>query len=378
VIAVLVAAVLAVVAPVQQQLAFQRQLQPAGRGPVQLVPDGPMFGHARPGFPDLRIVDSRGEQVAWRPLPAPPATGARNVPVFDSGRRGTLAVARLDLGRAHASVDRVTLQIPDTRFVSSATAYGSDNRRVWTRLSTTEIYAVEGAAPARSTTLLLPPTRFRYLEVRAPHVSRITGAVVAGTTPRPAPVALPAHVQAGDAVVVVDLHYRNVPVDELRISSSTPRYDRAFTVEAHGAEVAAGTLVRLGRARQTVVPLSTRTRILRIRIANGDDPPLRGLRVEALARPRTLLVEGGHVRPLTVYYGGTVRAPSYDYARLPRSALALDRARPGKLGPEQPNPEYAVVDTRSFFARHRSLVTVALVLAAAAVIGAASLALRRS
>jgi hypothetical protein len=372
------AAILAAVAPVQQNLGYERQLTPAGRGPVQLVPDGPMFGHARPGFPDLRIVDSRGEQVPWRPLPTPSATDARNVPVFDTGRRGALTVARIDLGRAHAPIDRVSLQIPDTRFVSSATAYGSDDRRTWTRLSTTEIYAVAGAAPARSTTVLLPPTQFRYLEVRAAHITRITGAVVAGTTPRPPLVELPARVTAGDTVIVVDLHYRNVPVDELRISSSTPRYDRPFTVEVHGAEIAAGALVRIGRARQTIVPVSTRTRILRIRIVNGDDPPLRNVHVEALARPRTLLVEGGHTRPMTIFYGGSVRAPSYDYARLPSSALALDRARPGKLGPEQPNPDYAVVDTRSFFARHRSLVTAALVLAAAAVIGAASLALRKS
>jgi hypothetical protein len=378
VIAALLAAAVAAVAPVQQQLGFERQLAPAGRGPVQLVPDGPMFGHTRPGFPDLRIVDSRGEQVPWRLLPAPPVSDARNVPVFDTGRRGALTVARIDLGRAHAPVDRVTLQVPDRKFVSSATAYGSDDRKVWTRLSATEIYAVTGAAPARSTTLLLPPTRFRYLEVRAAHISRITGATVAGASSRPALAQLPAHVKAGDTVVVVDLRYRNVPVDELRISSSTARYDRPFTVEAHGAAIAAGALVRVGRARQTIVPLSTRTRIIRIVIANGDDPPLRDVHVEALARPRTLLVEGGHIRPLTIYYGGTVRAPAYDYARLPSSALALDRALPGKLGPEQPNPEYAVVDTRSFFARHRSLVTAALVLAAAAVIGAASLALRRS
>jgi hypothetical protein len=378
VIAALLAAIVAAVAPVQQQLGFERQLRPAGRGPVQLVPDGPMFGHARPGFPDLRIVDSRGEQVPWRPLPAPPAAAVRRLPVFDAGRRGVLTVARIDLGRAHAPVDRVTLEIPDRQFFSSATAYGSDDRRVWTRLSTTEIYVIAGSAPARNTTLVLPPTRYRYLEVRATHISRITGATVSGSAPRPGLQKVPARVTAGDTVVVVDLGYRNVPVDELRISSSTPRYDRPFTVEAHGTEIAAGELVRIGRARQTIVPVAARGRILRIRIVNGDDPPLRDVRVEALARPRTLLVEGGHVRPMTIFYGGTVRAPSYDYARLPRSALALDRALPGKLGPEQPNPEYAVVDTRSFFARHRSLVTAALVLAAAAVIGAAAFALRRS
>ncbi|HEY8704408.1 MAG TPA: hypothetical protein VIL98_06615 [Gaiellaceae bacterium] len=374
---VLLAALVAVAAPVQQQLAFERQLRPAGHGPVQLEPDGPMFAHARPGFPDLRIVDSRGEQVPWRPLPAPPAAQTRPLPVLDSGRRDGVAVARLDLGAGHAPVDHVTLQVPDTRFVGSATAAGSDDRRTWTRLSTTQIYAVGGAVPARSTTLVLPPTTFRYLEVRAMHVTRIEGATVTGTPRRPPLHRLPARVKAGDEVVVVDLRYRNVPIDQLRISSSTPRYARRFTVEVGGAVVAAGELVRVGRARQTIVPLSTRARIIRIRIENGDDPPLRGIKVEALARPRTLLVEGGRTRPLTIYYGGTVRAPSYDYARLPRSALALDRSRPGTLGAERPNPDYAVVDARSFFARHGSLVTLALVLAAAAVIGAAGLALRR-
>jgi hypothetical protein len=372
----LLAVFLTAVAPVQQHLGYERQLRPAGRGPVELVPDGPMFAHTRPGFPDLRIVDARGEQVPWRPFAAP-AAPARVLAAFDAGRRGALAVARFDLGRAHAPVHRMTLQVPDRRFFSSATAYGSDDRAVWTRISTTQIYAVGGAAPARSTTLLLPPTRFRYLEVRATHIGRIVGATVVRAAPRTLPTPLTAHVKVSRSVVVVDLGYRNVPVDELRISSTTPRYDRSFTVEAHGAEVAAGQIARVGRARETIVPLATRTRTLRIRIRNGDDPPLRGIRVEVLARPRTLLVEGGHTRPLTVFYGGNVRPPSYDYARLPRSALALERALPGKLGAEQPNPEYAVVDTRSFFARHRSLVTAALVLAAGGVIAAAALALRR-
>jgi len=373
----LLAALIAAVAPVQQQLAFERQLQPQTRGPVLLEPDGPMFAHTRVGFPDLRIVDAHGDQVPWRQLPVPPAAEVRDLPLFDAGRRGRLAVARLDLGSGHAPVDRVTLQVPDRQFVSSATVYGSDDRRTWTRLSTTEIYAVSGAAPARSTTLLLPPTTFRFLEVRAAHISRIAGATVARMA-RPVPLrVLPALVTAAGSVIVVDLRYPNIPVDELRISSSTPRYDRPFAVESHGEEVAAGELVRIDARRETIVPLAARGRILRLRVVNGDDPPLRGIRVEVLARPRTLLVEGGHIRPLTVFYGGAVPASSHDYARLPRSALRLELARPGALGAERLNPDYSVVDTRSFVAHHPSLVTLALVLAAAAVIGAAALALRR-
>jgi hypothetical protein len=48
------------------------------------------------------------------------------------------------------------------------------------------------------------------------------------------------------------------------------------------------------------------------------------------------------------------------------------------LGPEHANPLFRVVDTRSFFARHRSLVTAALALAAVAVLAVGALALRRT
>jgi hypothetical protein len=98
--------------------------------------------------------------------------------------------------------------------------------------------------------------------------------------------------------VVVDLGYRNIPVDELRISSSTPRYARSFTVRVRGDVVAAGELVRVGRTKTTIVPLAVRTRFLTVEIDNGDDPPLRGIRVDVLAQPRTLLVESGHPAPL--------------------------------------------------------------------------------
>src|SRR5207302_8317265 len=107
---------------------------------------------------------------------------------------------------------------------------GSDDRLTWTRRSTTQIYAVGGAAPARSTTALVPPTDFRYLEVRATHVSRIAAASVAAAPDVQQLARVPARVRVGAALVVVDLGYPNVPVDELRISSSTPRYDRPFTI----------------------------------------------------------------------------------------------------------------------------------------------------
>jgi hypothetical protein len=372
-------AVVAVAAPstALESFRYERTLLARGSGPVELVPDGPLYAHTHPDFSDLRIVDRRGVPVPWRRSPDDIPALERSVLVLDSGRRGGAAVARIDLGASHDVVDHVTLDVPDPQFVGSATVSGSDDRRTWTRLSTTQIYAVGGAAPARSTTALLPRTDFRYLELTATHVSRIAGARVAAAPVEQQLVRVPARVRVGTALVVVDLGYRNVPVDELRISSTTPRYDRPFTIRAGSATVAAGSLVRLGAARPTIVPLQVRGRYLRIAIRNGDDPPLEGITVEVRARLRTLLVEGGHGGTLTVYYGGRVRAPEYDYARLPRGALALPRARPGALGQERLNAAYRVIDTRGFVERHRSLVTIALAAAAAALIGTTVLAVRR-
>src|SRR5207244_1250939 len=85
--------------------------------PAELVPDGSLYAHARRDFSDLRVFDPRGVQVPWRQAPASISPGERAVEVLDSGRRGGVAVARIDLGPQHGVIEHVTLQVPDSRFV---------------------------------------------------------------------------------------------------------------------------------------------------------------------------------------------------------------------------------------------------------------------
>jgi hypothetical protein len=347
---------------------YERTLRPAGpAAPVELLPDGAMYAHAQPDFSDLRILDARGNQVPWRLSPPARGVTSRTLPVFDAGVQDGLAVARV---RVPVPVQRASLEIPTAGFVGLATAYGSSDGRTWTRLSTTQVYDVVGAVHARSTTVLLPPNDFRLLEFRVSHVAGIAGVTVT-TRPRTRQLErLPAHVRSNGSVVVVDLGHANIPVDELRVTATTRRYDRPFTLSTGES----GELVRLGPPATTVVPVAARVRYVRIRIENGDDPPLRGLEVSAWARPRPLLLEDGHPGPFTVYYGARLAPPSYDWARLPLRGVA----RPSVLGPERANPAFRLVDRRSFFAKHPSLVTAVLALCAAAVIAAGALALRRT
>ena len=359
----------AVAALALQPFRYERTIDAPRAAVVEVEPDGRLYAHAARDFADVRIFDADGDPVPWRKAPQPAAIVARPLPVLDRGRRGAFAVARV---RTPMPVDRVTLVVPDRRFVGTVFAYGSTDGRVWTKVASSQIYSVAGAVTSRSTTVLLPANDFRYLELRATHVSRIDGVVVS-SSPHTELVRVPASVRVTGASVVVDLGHANTPVDELRITSTTPRYDRPFAVSAHGV-VVTGRLLRVGGPSTTVVGIDVRTRYLRLTVDNGDDAPLRGLRVTTYARPRSLLVEGGHPGPLTMYYGGRVAAPAYDFARLPVPSEPV----PATLGPERANPSFRVVDRRSVFARHHALVTAALAGAAGLLVAAGALALRRT
>jgi hypothetical protein len=174
------------------------------------------------------------------------------------------------------------------------------------------------------------------------------------------------------------------------VSARTPRYDRAVTVEGSNDAklwhpLASARIFRfrdsvptgLGREPSTRIPLESRNRYLRLTIQNGDDTALAALDVSPLTFQRPLLAEGGHPLPLRAFYGDpAARAPVYDFARLPvprPSGFAL-----GSLGPETRNALFEPPpDTRSFVARHSSLVTAALALAALCVAAGGALALRR-
>ncbi|HET7483870.1 MAG TPA: hypothetical protein VFJ64_00680 [Solirubrobacterales bacterium] len=370
---------------------YQRPLvADAGSRSVLIEPDGPLFEHSLPGFADLRIADARGQQVPWRRAGSERVAEPEAVPVLNSGRQGRFAVALLDLGARRRVRDRVTLDVPNRGFVGHATILGADDRHgPLTRLSATGIYDVRGAHPARSTVAVFPPSDFRYLLVRATGVSRIVGASVSGDRERPRLLrhtvrSVSQRQDGAHTIVTLDLGFRNVPVDELRIAAATARYERPVTILGSNsrhrfAPLAAARIFRFPGSASAPIPIGAHRRYIRIEINNGDDAPLRGIEVSAWSRSRALLIEGGHPLPYTLYYGSPrAKAPSYDFARLPTSALGTERAVRGRLGPERGTLAFKPPpDTRSFTERNPGLVTGALALAALALGAVGLLALRK-
>ena len=363
------------------QFRYERALETDG-GLAAFDPDGAMFAHARAGFADLRILDADGGQVPWRLDTGGDADEPQAAEIVNRGTEGGAVVALLDFGPRRTVRDRIVLEIPDRPFVGRVEVFGSADRRRFTRLSSTAVYDVRGAEPARSTAAVFPPSDFRWYRIRATGVPGVDGATAASEPRGPRLVERDARTTVTQedraTVVIADLGHRRVPVDEVHVTSATPAFDRP--VEIAGSNdgetyvvAGGGRVFRFdGDDSQTAIPVATAHRYLRVRIDNGDDEPLRDLRVVLLADPRAVLVAPGHPRPYRVLYGAPLAAPDYDFAEQPAPTEEPARAT---LGPERRLA--AAQDTRSFVERNDWLVQAALALVAVVLGGVAFLAFRR-
>jgi hypothetical protein len=391
VLAIVAAVLAASAADVDEtQFLYGRTLAAPAGGPVHFEPDGPMYGHARAGFPDLRILDADGKQVPWRLEPSPERVPRQLVGVVARGRRdGTVSVV-VDRGPVRPVIDRIALEIPDRVFVGEVIVQGSNTgeEASYATLSTTPIYSVRGAVSARSTTAVFPPTDYRFLLIQARGVSDVTGAAVERDPSRPPLEPVDARSTRSNrsrtTVVRLDLGHARVPVDEVRIRSTTPRFARRVTVAGSNDgttfnSLSTSQIARFPGVNLSSISLAAAHRFIRVTIENGDDAPLQGLEVTTHAKPRPLLLAEGYDPPFRLLYGGaTVPAPAYDFARLPAAATGFESAREGTLGAERANELFEPpADARTFFERNDYLIQVALGVAAIAVAVGGLLALRR-
>lgn len=362
---------------------YERPLRGSG-GLTAFEPDGPMFEHAAKGLQDLRVLDARGRQVPWRLRHVRGDADLRAARVLNAGTQDGAAVALLDFGPERVVRTRIQLDVPNRPFVGRAEVYGSDDRKSFTKLSSTAIYDLRGATRAVSAAVVFPPSDFRYYRIRATGVARIRGATAEAAVPAADPVERAAKItvsqQPRHTLVEADLRYRRVWVHELRFASSTPAFDRPVEVTGSNDRRAffpagGGRVYRFGRSGETTVPLNSRYRYLRIRISNGDDPPLRDLRVTLRAYRDYVLLAPGYGPPYRVLYGGPPVRPEYDFAELPE---VPGRPEYVTLGPERANAAFEPpADTRSFAERHPALIEFVLALAAVALLAGGLLALRR-
>lgn len=364
----------ATVAVEDSNFRWERGLTASGAGLVTFEPDGLLYAHARRELADLRILDTGGRQVPWRRLPDPAPRAVKEIGLLNAGRQGRAFVGLLDLGPSRVVRNRAELVIANERdFVGRVTVFGSDDRRTFTRLSTTTVFDLRGATAATSTTLVFPPTDHRFLRLRGvgvpvPVAARVYNAPLR-RSPRPVPARMTVEQLERKTQVRLDVRFAKRPVDVLRFTTSTPRFDRDVVISGSDGPrnfliLQRARIVRLGGVAQLELRIEARERRLSVVVENGDDEPLRGLRVEALARPRTIVLARGFEPPFHVLYGNSgLQEPEYDFAQLPSRELKPLVA--GTLGGERENPAWKPPeDTRSFVERNPRLVEISLAVVA--------------
>jgi hypothetical protein len=369
---------------------YERTLSGIAGHPLLVQLDAPLLGHARPDLSDIRVIDAKGAQVPWRTVPEIAEPQPVSIPLIDVGRENGVLVALLDLGTSRRVVNRINLQIPGSNFVGKVEVFGSDDRASYRSLGKTLVYDVRGATHSRSTVISFRSSDLRYLELRASGLPGITSATVSGQGIKNPyrvwkPISTTRTERKATTVVTLDLGYR-LPVTLLDVRAATPVYERPLEIlgsydGSHWLPLAEGRLFRFKGAAQDPISIDAQTRFLRLRIENGDDKPLGPIAVRVLAHPLTLYVKGGSPGPYRILYGSrsrALRAPDYDLARVPRSALGLDRAVSGRLGEERAlAAPKAAAQAKSLLDRYPWLIEAALALVAIA-FGAAGFVAFRS
>jgi hypothetical protein len=205
---------------------------------------------------------------------------------------------------------------------------------------------------------------------------------------RPLPVRSLIRSERGrQTVILLDLALV-LPLDAVTLDATTKAYDRPVHVEESldGRYFWLGNLGRASRfgrvhRRRYSIERNGGTRFVRVTIDNGDDRPLRGIRVRALSHPPELLVAGGATLPYTLRYGSPrLHAPDYDFARLPLKALGIAKATPASLGRETRTAVMPRVERPAPLSSTRSyhwLVVACLALAAIAIAAAGFVVVRR-
>jgi len=362
-----------------QRFRYERTLSGAAGHPLLITLDESLLGHARADLSDIRVLDAKGAQVPWRVVPEIAAPQPVSIPLIDVGRENGVLVALLDLGTSRRIVNRINLEIPGSNFVSKVEVRGSDDRVSFRSLGKTLVYDVKGATHSRSTAISFRSSDLRYLELRAAGLPGITAATVSRQGARRQyrtwkPSSTVRKERKTATVVTLDLGYR-LPVTLLNVRAATSVYERPLEIlgSSDGSSwipLAEGRLFHFEGAVQDPIAIDAQTRFLRLRIENGDDKPLGAITVSVLGHPRMLYVKGGAPGPYEMVYGSrsrALRAPDYDLARVPRSALRLDRAAPGRLGEEVAlAPSTIVTPEKSLLDRYPWLIEAALALVAIA------------
>ena len=377
--------------------AFEREISLPAAGLVAVRLDRHIYEAARSDLGDLRVLDARGKMVPYvldRGVEGPQPERRpqiRNRGIAPDGA----ATAVLDFGD-RVSKERVTLRLPGENFRRRVSVEGSDDGRAWTTLTDEAwVFAIPGPEPARYEDVALPENDFALLRVTVfpgprerERVSIEDAWLPAGERHARREEALAPHwsraeePRSRETWLTLDLGARHQPYRAVVLEVEDERFFREVRLEAREdptlspseaiapperwRAVGRGVVYRLehgGETRECLrVEAGGRARVLRLRLRNRDDQPLRVRGVSVVAPVERLLLDVPRGGEFTLTYGAPdLPPPTYD---LGRTLDADSEAVAAELGP--PIRRDVVADVLPWTERHPLLLWVGLLLVVAA------------
>ncbi len=305
---------------------------------VDLPPSS--FDLGGPGQESLRIVDSRGEEVAsLLDLPPPPAASERRPQHMRTELPKGATRLVLTTGTTEP-IRSITLWTNEPDFVRTVTVEASDDGLKWT---TVEAYQpIFRRWGMEQLNVPADGTRAAYLRLvvadRQQRPLLFAGAELLITPAKAAePVTVAAEISrreefSSETVLTIALAGRNIPLSDLTFESSDPAFMRPVSVTVRDVQgalpiertLAAGVIYRIDLAgvptRSRLVlpvfaaPASTE---LLVHIRNGDSPPMTLQKVTAHRQPVNLLFVAPAAGKYALLSGNPQAGPPhYDLAAL--------------------------------------------------------------
>lgn len=393
--------------PPQAPPSISRDIVTEGGGRLAVRLDQEVYEAARADLGDLRVVDGRGREVPYlvdRGEAGGDAAEVRSGIRNRGWRADGAATAVLDFGQ-RVSKRRLQLRLSGDNFRRRVAVEAADDGHGWTTLvEEAWVFAVPGREPFRSETVDLPENDFPLLRVVV-HPSPDERArpmiedawVPADRRPPRRSEAWPARwteardARARETWLTLELGARHQPFHALELAVADERFLREVCVEARREgrnglwwePIGRGVVYRFdrdGRIRERLtLEVVGRERVVRLRVRDLDDRPLRIVGISVRAPVERLVFEAEPQVRYRLTYGAPDRAaPSYDLARTAGGATAWgEAARPAGLGP--PRRVGTGADREPpWTERHPAVLWIGLLVAVAALGGLTVRALRRT
>lgn len=314
---------------------------------------------------DLRVVRLEGNKTEEVPYDivslSEPVSQKYSVTIINQGVSDTKSTATVFLGDKAGIHNYLEIRTPERDFIKEVTIEGSENKSDWVKLdSSGKIADVTASGEGfRKTGVTYSPTDYRYLRITltgAGKVVSIDGVDIlfkneGPTSARQLPMTIVQRESSDKEKsnsIILTSGFDNLELHTLVFSIDSVNFSREIMVFA-SRDMNEWSLAGEGKLESLEVPGSKQStlslqvnspgyRYLKVVIRNGDNPPLKILRVDARYSPDYILFPYDKEGSLRLYLSNTsAKVPEYDIASL-SSKIMAGRPPVWSISDPQDNP----------------------------------------